>query len=59
MGVALFMLLEKLVLSPVAQQAAWDMIGPYLQTGQAVPPKMIELANEIADRTHASIVVPY
>lgn len=49
MSSILLSLIEKLVLSPVNQQAAWDIVKPYIMGGQVPPVHVVELAHAEAD----------
>ena len=51
MGEALLALLERLILSPVAQQAAWDVLKPHLMSGTPIDHATLATATREADKT--------
>lgn len=53
MPIALLLLIEKLVLSPVVQDAAWALLKPHLIAGSVPPAEVLSAADAAADQAHA------
>ena len=55
MSAALLALLEKLVMSPAVQEAAWDLIKNALASGTEPSADVIAQADRLADEAHAAV----